>query len=573
MRRIVVAVAMVALLPLSSVLAESGDPDPSFGTNGVATVHPGFDQNLTTGGIVVQPDGAIVVATRPTTGVHGYFGVARFQDDGTPDPTFGDEGFVSSDLDSPTSNARASDVVVQPNGKIVAVGSLGYYRYGMVVARLRPGGGFDPTFGDQGTSVTGVYSTSEGSDTDAFASAVALDETGRIVVAGAARIPSGGRSRFLVARLRSDGTMDDSFGDDPFNRGIVLTRPALGSSSASDLVVQSDGRLLVAGTAGGRVALVRYRAGGGLDRTFGDAGVVMGQPGTASSVALLPSGQILVGGTASVGGSAAMSVWRFRANGTPDATFGDGGHAIADLGADTDELATDLVVAPSGRTFIGGWSGPPGESGGDFAVARLDPSGDPDPAFGTAGWSVTDIGTQLDILTGLALQHDGKVLAAGYGSNALGQYLGLVRYDVATGQPDTAIARTGGEFVGEDIYGRSGVGQSRRLALARGASGSLTVRVGNDGTVPAQYTVDGCGSGGGLSLTYRSGAEDVTAAVVGDGYQTKTVDPRADVTIELEVTARQTADVGHRTACTVKAVSSVDGLESDAVLAVIEIVA
>ncbi len=573
MRRIVVAVAVVALLPLSSALADSGDPDPSFGTDGVATVKPGGDQTLSTGGMVVQPDGAILVATRPTMGVHGYFGVARFTSGGDLDPVFGDGGLVSSDLDSPTSNAAASDVVVQPNGKVVAVGSLGYYRYAMVVARLRPGGGFDPTFGDQGTSVAGVYSTSEGSDTDAFASAVTLDGSGRIVVAGAARIPSGGRSRFLVARLRADGTADDSFGDDSFNRGMVLTRPAPGSSSASDLVVQPDGRVLVAGTAGGRVALVRYRTGGGLDRTFGDDGVVLGGAGTASSVALLRNGQILVGGTTAVGGSDSMAVWRFRANGTPGAAFGNGGRAIADLGADTDEVATDLVVAPSGRTFIGGWTGPPGESGGDFAVARLDPSGDPDPAFGTAGWSVTDIGTEFDVLTGLALQRDGKVLAAGYGSSGLGQYLGLVRYDVATGQPDAAIARTGGEFVGEDIYGRSGVGQSRRLALTRGASGSLTVKVGNDGTAPAQYTVDGCGSGGGLSLTYRSGADDVTAAVVGSGYQTNAVDPGGDVTLELQVTARQTADVGHRTSCTVRAVSSVDELEADAVLAVIEIVA
>ena len=155
--------------------------------------------------------------------------------------------------------------------------------------------------GDLDTSFSGNGRLITNFDVDDYAEAVAIQANGRIVVAGSTG-PAQSRD-FAVARYNSNGTLDASFSGD----GKQTTNFFGGDDFASGVAIQSDGKIVVAGTANPLnedydFGLARYNTNGTLDNTFGNDGLVQTDFSGGSDVALAiliqPNGKIVVGGTA-----------------------------------------------------------------------------------------------------------------------------------------------------------------------------------------------------------------------------------------------------------------------------------
>jgi uncharacterized delta-60 repeat protein len=186
------------------------------------------------------------------------FGLFRYASDGSLDPSFGTDGKAVTDFGSGSDDVPAA-VALEPNGRIVVAGeSDAGGSFDFALARYRPDGSLDTTFGSDGRVLTD-FASGSGDD----ARALTLDLNGRIVAAGLST--AAGSLDFALARYRGNGSLDTTFGSD----GKVLTD--FGSNSrdfANGVAVEPDRKIVVVGlsTGGapgefaGDFALARYVA-------------------------------------------------------------------------------------------------------------------------------------------------------------------------------------------------------------------------------------------------------------------------------------------------------------------------
>jgi uncharacterized delta-60 repeat protein len=405
------AALVVGFVLVTGAAATAGDLDPTFGASGIVTTNLGGDEAANA--VALQADGRIVVAGETTTGsTFGDFAVARYETDGTLDSTFGAGGTAVGDLFSIPAGAR--DVVIQPDGKILAAGhALNFNAFALV--RYNPDGTLDTSFGSGGK-------VSFAAGVAAFG--LALQADGKIVAAGDALSASGTRIGFAIARFNPDGAPDPSFDGD----GRVVT-PFSFLGGATSVVLQEDGKIVVAGTGDANFALARYNADGSLDTTFDGDGKVSTNLGGFDSIlalALQPDGKLVAAGLRGsiTGGLTRLAaVARFNSDGTLDASFGAGGTLTTDFGGAPEALADALSIDPEGRILVAGTRGSGAAT--DFVVARYDAFGAPDASFGSNGLVTTDLGG-TDALQDIALQENGRIVVAGFASGdmALARYLG-----------------------------------------------------------------------------------------------------------------------------------------------------
>src|SRR5206468_5240887 len=224
------------------------------------------------------------------------FALARYNPDGTPDATFGNGGQVSTDFLGLEDDAFS--VLIQPDGKIVAVGSANdpatFYDFAAV--RYLDNGAIDTTFG-----VTGKVHTDFGDQNFDRARSAALQSDGRIVAAGFAISQNGGMQNFAVARYTSNGILDTTFSRDG------KTEIDFGSccQSANKVLLQSDGKIITVGYADTESSdsdflLARLSTRGSLDTSFGVGGKVRTSfgdlNGGANGAALQSDGKIVAVG-------------------------------------------------------------------------------------------------------------------------------------------------------------------------------------------------------------------------------------------------------------------------------------
>jgi len=245
----------------------NGKLDPAFGGDGIVfTKFAGSDAGATA--VAVQTDGKIValgtaesLTCCPRT---AEFALARYNPEGTLDTTFSDNGKVTTAISGEYD--FADDVAMQTDGKIVAVGT-GSGRF--EVARYDASGNLDTTFDGDGFAFTDF---TVGTDS---ASAVAIQSDGEIVVAGDAGGPGEYTSAFALARYTTEGALDPGFDGD----GMVVTDFTVDDDGASGVAIQPDGKIVAGGSAGfngasASFALARYDADGALDDTFSSDGMV-----------------------------------------------------------------------------------------------------------------------------------------------------------------------------------------------------------------------------------------------------------------------------------------------------------
>jgi uncharacterized delta-60 repeat protein len=401
-----------------------GQLDRSFGSGGVVVIRSnlsGFVANA----LAVQSDGKIVIAgmnSNVSTGTL-QLAAARYNTDGTPDTGFGNEGMVTTPVGD--AGAEANTVAIQPDGKLVVAGTA--YSHGTIddefmVARYTAVGTLDSSFGTAGVTTTHVGRG------PSSAAALALQPDGRIVVVGTAFSNGPTDDDFAVARYTFDGHLDAGFGGD----GIVTTdfgsdpttpNPSLDRANA--LALSTDGAILAAGFTRGdhaAFAVAKYKPDGTPDSTFGQDGkaqIPSAEPQVFSLI-LPPSGDIVLGGSSASADrtSAPFTLVRLHSDGSPDETFGNAGVVTTAI-AGSRSGARTVVAQPDGKLITGGAKfGAPSAQGdalpeSGFALARYHPDGSADEGFGADGRALTDLGDAGATAVSLALQPDGKILAAG----------------------------------------------------------------------------------------------------------------------------------------------------------------
>jgi uncharacterized delta-60 repeat protein/uncharacterized repeat protein (TIGR01451 family) len=397
----------------TSVTSAAGQLDPSFGTGGLVTTSLG-DQAETARGVAVQADGKVVIAGSRSRD----FAVLRYDTSGRPDSTFGTGGSLTTSF--LVGNAEAYDLAIYESGphagKIVVAGTAAGSNFAL--ARYLPDGTLDSGFGVDGR-VTTVFAVGTGGGTVASpsrAEAVVIQPDGRIVAAGCIECESH-LAQFALARWNDDGTLDTSFGQG----GTVTTHVGDWVDYARDVTLQPDGKIVVAGSANNGpsfrwdFALVRYRANGSLDTTFGGDGKVTTQfPGDAegSAVAIQPDGNIVVAGDNAPDTEIFeddFALARYRADGSLDTTFGSDGKVTSGKGGRI-EWASSVVLQPDGKIVAAGTSF---VDRPEFTVARYTPGGSLDTSFGSAGWAYASFQGVDAKAMDATIQADGRIVAAG----------------------------------------------------------------------------------------------------------------------------------------------------------------
>jgi uncharacterized delta-60 repeat protein len=244
-------------------------------------------------------------------------------------------------------------------------------------------------------------------------SSVAVQPDGRIVVAGSS---SGSllEGFFSLARYNSDGSLDITFNED----GKVTTDVGV-SEFGSSVVIQPDGKIVVAGQSGyfkNDFALVRYNPDGSLDRTFNEDGKVttnLGDNAGVQSIAIQADGKIVVAGRIGNRDNGDFALVRYNPDGSLDATLDGDGKVTTDVGAN--DHVSSVVIQSDGKIVVTG-SSHDGIDGG-FALVRYNPDGSLDTTFSEG--ALTPNGTVTTDFRGsvgggsATIQPDGKILVAG----------------------------------------------------------------------------------------------------------------------------------------------------------------
>jgi uncharacterized delta-60 repeat protein len=352
-----------------------------------------------------------------------FAALSSFSQAGSPDNTFGDNGKVITPF---TGLDRARGMAIQSDGKIVLAGAetvQGTVRFAL--ARYHANGTPDNTFDGDGKLTTAVSPASN------LGNAIAIQSDGKIVVAGQIRNASL-NDDFGVVRYNSDGSLDNTFDSD----GHVTTQIGTSADVAFSVAIQGDGKIVAAGYSfitgnSNDIALVRYNTDGSLDNTFdGDGKVTMdiaaASVDVAYAVVVQPDGKIAVAGSGRSGNLDAFALARFNADGTPDNTFDNDGRLTTSIGLG-ESRAYSLALQGDGKLVAAGY-GSVAMASRYFAVARYNTNGSLDNTFDGDGMLTTMLGPSEDVATAVAIQSDGKIIAAGYSTNGATDDIVLVRY-------------------------------------------------------------------------------------------------------------------------------------------------
>jgi uncharacterized delta-60 repeat protein len=247
-----------------------GSLDPNFSGDGKRTTIFGSSGEQGATGVALQSDGKIVAVGTTNEGGSDDFALARYRLDGSLDPSFSGDGKQTTDFGFEELD-QAFGVAIQADGKIMVVGDGGFVAF-FALARYNPDGTLDPSFSGDGRHQVSFVG---GPDTANEATAVALQGDGKIVAVGRAGNFATGDVDFALARLNANGSLDTSFSGDgrqttSFSEG--------GFDGATDVAIQANGRIVAVGVASGGGAtgddfgLARYNANGSLDTSFSGDG-------------------------------------------------------------------------------------------------------------------------------------------------------------------------------------------------------------------------------------------------------------------------------------------------------------
>lgn len=398
------ATGILSLFLLSTAQGSPGDLDPTFGDNGRVFFDLGDDSSLSPGDMLLQTDGKIVISGA-TPGLQSeairHLLIARFNSDGSRDTSFNRIGYKLMGLNLGT--LVGGPIAQQPDGKLIVTASVEVAPndHDAVVLRLLNDGSIDTSFGTQG-AVTVAF----GSGIDIVFRA-AIQPDGHIVLAGTAN--SGTGSDFAVARLTPSGAVDTSFG----SQGVRVIDSSLATTDIlNGLVLQADGKIVLAGAAGERPMsqpfFVRVDPTGAIDSTFGSGGRVLLAVGAGMSggfvtdLVLQDDGKLLGIGYGYISSVPRAAAFRLTSDGAIDEPFN-----LFGPGVPSGAVPMDVMAEANGAFAI---------TGSNAYVARFASFDALDTTFTPTGVSFIDGGYPgeeaiLSFASRLVRQKDGRRIA------------------------------------------------------------------------------------------------------------------------------------------------------------------
>jgi uncharacterized delta-60 repeat protein len=439
-----------------------GTLDANFGTGG--KVLTDFGVSAQAFSVAVQPDGKIVVGGYANLDGGENFEVVRYNSNGTLDATFGADGKVTTTFGVPQqgfSYALAYSLALQQDGKIVLAGEATVNGdRDFALARYNSNGTLDPSFGTGGRVTTTFgkvqFGTQQRSNDVAFS--VAVQPDGKIVTAGF------GLFKFALARYNSNGTLDPSFGTGGQVTTAIagLNDGAERLALQGDGKIVVAGRSFINGDF--HSALVRYNSNGTLDAGFGTATAIFGGESDHVAIAVQPDGKIVVPGSSFTGSNESFGLARFNSgsasNATANATAGfvrldttTGGSWEGVYGLDGYTIIGNNASAPSygtatpagNNTYV--WSGSTGET---RALQKASPATDRIAAC----WYSNSVFT-IDLNFGDASQHQFAIYMLDWDSWGGGRTQRVEVFDANNQLLDTRMVSgfTGGQFLVWNLSG------------------------------------------------------------------------------------------------------------------------
>lgn len=377
-------------------------PDPTYGSStGIITTSI---QNVDKSNFVlVQPDKKVILGGNSTG--HPIYGprfgaLVRYNENGSLDVSFGENGIVELD------DVNCTTLALQSDGKILVGGQ---YNTVSGVVRLMPDGSLDETFGNGGffslgDSISVVYDLSVLSD-------------GSII--GVGIIVNAESNISKIFKINSNGQLVNNFGDN----GAIVSQFGFTSVNTRRILSLPNGKFLVGGYAVSdnegteelNLLLGKFNSDGTLDESFGDNGIALHNSSTKSlaDFDLTPNGKIIAVGnieTNSMGTYGDFIITRFNADGSLDESFGENSgytRASFDIYA---EYVTQVQIFPDNKIYVAGsyWS-----SYTKGFLTRFDTNGIMDQTYGDEGLFST-IGQTI---TGMALTPDNKIVLTAQSPN------------------------------------------------------------------------------------------------------------------------------------------------------------
>ncbi len=243
--------------------------------------------------------------------------------------------------------------------------------------------------------------------------AVAIQGDGKIIIAGSVETTTSNYDIGLI-RLTSDGNLDTSFG----SNGKILADPYGSSDGAVDMVLDLNEKIVVTGSWLGKMGVARFNSDGTYDNSFDGDGrkqISFPQSNSDNAYALTTdsSGNIFIAGNNQVISDADFAVVKLTNNGTLDTSFSGDGLATFSLLTGGTDSARAIALDSNGNIVLAGYVF---NSNIDWGITKIDPTGSQIQSFGLNGSVVKNFGT-VDGAEAVAIQSDDKILVGGFGNN------------------------------------------------------------------------------------------------------------------------------------------------------------
>ena len=429
----------------------AGTLDLSFGNNGITLTdysYNGVDNYSYASAL--QADGKIVLGGYSVNNLHQNMTFVRYLPDGTLDNTFGNGGIKV--LLFGGSDDRLEDLVIQADGKIIAVGyTSNSTNKQMTVTRLNTDGSLDNSFNANGMTLINF-----GDSVNAYGRSVALQDDGKIIVGGHITFTDQDPEvNGAICRLTSSGVLDNTFGVNG-----IITHNILSQWNYMNQVVIQNEKIILGGISiraddfAKFISLCRYNPDGSLDTGFGTSGIAsleIGEGisgGSSLGMCLTEDGKIVCASYIIVGWlEYDLAVWRFQSNGFPDNSFGYYGMITTAMEGNSKAYA--VAMQADGKIVVAGYHDTPSPGDDDFLLVRYIENGYLDVSFGTEGTGVvvTNASSEIwfsDQIFSLLIQDDGKLLVSGYAHAesynvdfAVARYYSGLNIGVETPEQDT----------------------------------------------------------------------------------------------------------------------------------------
>ncbi|MEP7128872.1 MAG: T9SS type A sorting domain-containing protein, partial [Chitinophagales bacterium] len=323
-------------------LNEDGTPDASFGDNGTLMIPIGSGEDVALA-VTEQPDGKLVVVGNSSFNGSTYLNsfALRLNTNGSLDLTYGNNGIAI--IDAGYDYESAEDVLLLDDGGILAAGHVENNSddYAVLTFKLNSSGQLDNTYGNDGKA---IYDLSSSDDMAYAIKRSPVDN--KIFLGGKIGAPNF-ENDFMVMAITDAGKIDSSFGTNGLS---TLNMKA--NDIGLDLAVQSNGRIVVGGTAGSGFAandfaICRFNQDGTIDSTFGTNGSTLSEISTffseIESIALQADGKIVAVGIAASSNNN-MGVVRYKG----DEVIATG---LAGLNFQNNEIKLRVYPNPSNGIF------------------------------------------------------------------------------------------------------------------------------------------------------------------------------------------------------------------------------